>query len=561
VRNVLKSGTTVYLLVRSPNPSNRFYLIERSVPGTPFVNDEQAVRLPITPSDVIPHIEIYGQHEVAELARHPERRARLLERFIARDPSTVAEAAAARRTLEQIRSRIIDLDRELVAVDEQLAGLPGLQERLGRFEEAGLEGRLKAQSGFATEEALLKTAKSRVRTFSDVAERLRAGLPIDREFLGPDAIAALASGDLLSTAGTVLADLDRELEDIAQRLEKAVAVAEDRLREVDIGWEDRRQAAAADYQKALRSLQGSNIDGEEFIALRRRIEDLRLLSERRTVLAHERAIQEEARQTQLSTWRHLRAQEFDLLRRAAKTVSKRLQGQVQVTVTFEGDREPLIRFLDTEIGGRLDKVRERLREVPGLVLADLKQACRDGAEALVQRFGISAGQAERLAAASPAVLMQLEELELGSTVEIELNIAPAGAEAVWRPLDQLSTGQKATALLLLMLLQSDDPLVVDQPEDDLDNAFITDGIVPRIRDAKRQRQFLLSTHNANLPVLGDAEAMVVLRAHGEADGGGRGAVDPGEIGSIDAPRVRALIEELLEGGRLAFEQRRRKYKF
>ncbi len=561
VRNVLKSGTTVSLLIRSPNPSTRFYLIERTVPGTPVVRDEQGVRLAITPADVIPHIEIYGQHEVAELARHPERRARLLERFITHDPTTAAKAATARRSMEQVRSRIVDLDRELVAIDEQLAGLPGLQERLARFEEAGLEGRLKAQSGFATEEALLKAAKGRVQTFSEVAERLRTSLPIDRAFLGPDAVAPLASKDLLGAAGTALADLDRELDDIARRLEQAVATAVDRLDEVDAGWEARRQAAADDYQKVLRSLQGSNIDGEEFIALRRRIEDLRLLAEGRAELAQDRAVQEEARQTQLRTWRKLHAQEFDLLGRAAKTVSKRLHDQVRARVTFEGDREPLIRFLDAEIGGRLDKVRERLRAVPALALADLTQACRDGAEALVQRFGISPGQADRLAAASPAMLMQLEELELGPTVEIELNVAPPGADAVWRSLDQLSTGQKATALLLLLLLQSDDPLVIDQPEDDLDNAFITDGIVPRIRDAKQQRQFLLSTHNANLPVLGDAEAMVVLRAHGEADAGGRGAVDPGEIGSIDAPRVRALIEQLLEGGRLAFEQRRRKYKF
>ena len=65
----------------------------------------------------------------------------------------------------------------------------------------------------------------------------------------------------------------------------------------------------------------------------------------------------------------------------------------------------------------------------------------------------------------------------------------------------LRNGTKATAVLLL-LLESDAPLVVDQPEDDLDNRFITEGVVPRMRAEKQRRQFVFSTHNANIPVPG-----------------------------------------------------------
>ena len=54
-------------------------------------------------------------------------------------------------------------------------------------------------------------------------------------------------------------------------------------------------------------------------------------------------------------------------------------------------------------------------------------------------------------------------------------------------------------MLLLLLLESEAPLVVDQPEDDLDNRFITEGVVPIMRQEKRRRQFVFSTHNANIP--------------------------------------------------------------
>ncbi len=115
-------------------------------------------------------------------------------------------------------------------------------------------------------------------------------------------------------------------------------------------------------------------------------------------------------------------------------------------------------------------------------------------------------------------------------------------------------------MLLLLLLESQAPWVVDQPEDDLDNRFITDGVVPKIRDEKRRRQFLFATHNANIPVLGDAELIIGLTASGEADQG-KARLPREYMGSIDTHSVRELVEEVLEGGKDAFEMRRLKYGF
>ena len=72
--------------------------------------------------------------------------------------------------------------------------------------------------------------------------------------------------------------------------------------------------------------------------------------------------------------------------------------------------------------------------------------------------------------------------------------------------------------------------------------------------------FLFSTHNANIPVLGDAELIIGLTASGEAKGG-NAKVASEHMGSIDMPAVRELVEEILEGGRDAFETRRLKYGF
>ena len=151
--------------------------------------------------------------------------------------------------------------------------------------------------------------------------------------------------------------------------------------------------------------------------------------------------------------------------------------------------------------------------------------------------------------------LRIEELDLPATTRIELNVGTS-EQPHWQELQDLSTGQKATAVLLLLLLESEAPLIVDQPEDDLDNRFITEVIVPKMRKEKRRRQFVFSTHNANIPVLGDAELIVGMETrHGQAE------LPSENMGSIDSSPVRELVEEILEGGERAFELRRLKYGF
>ena len=284
------------------------------------------------------------------------------------------------------------------------------------------------------------------------------------------------------------------------------------------------------------------------------------MQERLALLRRLEAERTDQRRALLAEWEDVKAAEFRILDAAARKVSRQLLNRVQVEVTGAGDREPLFRLLRDEVGGRMSEAFDRLRSVPELSLPQFVDACRSGVEALRKTYGITPSQAERLADSKAEVLMRIEQLEFTPTTAIRLNTAPAEEPPAWQPLEDLSTGQKATAILLLLLLDSSAPLIVDQPEDDLDNRFITEGIVPRMREEKQRRQFIFSTHNANIPVLGDAELIVGLSAAGEA-GSGRARIAPEHKGSIDSRSVRELVEEILEGGREAFETRRRKYGF
>lgn len=563
VRHVLRSGTRVSLLVRSHAPSKAEYVIERNVPNPPTVRDADSGQvLDLAPGDVVSGLEVYGQHEISEVARSPEKRTRLLERFVEHDTKLAGRKESLRRDLEDSRRRLLESDVDLARLKEELEALPGLEHTLERFKQAGVEEQLKDRSLLVREERVIETAIERLSPFDGLLADLRGELPVDRAFAARKSLEDLPGHGTLAPLDQALAEVDRRLSELADQFEEVLAAGRSDIEAVRRSWDERRQAVEDAYQEVLRELQRTQVDGAEFISLRERIEALRPRQERRASRRKSRDELRARREALVVEWEDLKGEEFRQLEQAAKEVSGQLRGRVRVRVEHAADRSPLYVLLQDEVGGRLKESCERLRQLPQLSLKELAEASRAGSDELEKRFSLPSSQAQRIADAGPEVFMKIEELELPSLTKIELNVAPAGESEQWQALDELSTGQKATAILLLLLLESDAPLVVDQPEDDLDNRFITEGVVPRMKDEKRRRQFVFSTHNANIPVLGDAELIVGLSARGEAEAEqGRAQISPEHMGSIDLRPVRDLVEELLEGGPEAFELRRMKYGF
>lgn len=559
IRYVLRSGTKISLLVRSHKPSQRCYTIERSVPNPPIVKDETGEVLTLSPEDVMPGVEVFGQHEISELTKSREKLTLLLDRFVEHDPTISGRKAKLKLELERSRSRIVDVRRESKALDERLAALPGLEETQKRFKEAGLEERLKEKSLLVREERVFVNVAERLEPMRSLRNELAEGLPLDTAFVSSKALEGLPNAAILAEAETILATLSTKLKVTADHLANLLTETDNALAGTKGRWAEKQKAIEENYERLLRELQKSKIDGAEFIRLRQRIEELRPLKDKKESLKRDLATHEAHRRKLLSEWEDIKASEYREVQRAAKKVSRKLRERVKAEVTMAGNRDPLEQLL-REVGGNLNAAMERLRLLEQLSLPDFAQRCREGREALMQQYGLPAGSAERIVQADPELFMRIEELDLSATTKIELNTAPDGAPPTWQTLEALSTGQKATAVLLLLLLESEAPLIVDQPEDDLDNRFITEGVVPIMRQEKGRRQFIFSTHNANIPVLGDAELILGLVASGEGKEGAA-KIAPEHMGSIDSRPVRVLVEEILEGGKDAFEMRRSKYGF
>jgi ABC-type cobalamin/Fe3+-siderophores transport system ATPase subunit len=121
-------------------------------------------------------------------------------------------------------------------------------------------------------------------------------------------------------------------------------------------------------------------------------------------------------------------------------------------------------------------------------------------------------------------------------------------ESVPKPTQALSTGQRCTAVLPILLLHDERVLVLDQPEDHLDNAYVVQTLVKSIRERAADSQTIVATHNANIPVLGDASRVILLGSDGKH--GFKRLSAP-----LTAPDVVSAISQVMEGGAEAFKLR------
>lgn len=566
VKAMLGTGGKIAVAVQRYTPTPVAYLIERTHPGPASVRDEVGDVLDVKPVDVLRQLpEIYGQHEIAEMANDKGKDGHLtnlLRRFLpARAADGVARKTALLNSLAETRERLLKLDKEIATADERLAGLAALRLRQAEYEKADLPAKLDEHTRWQREGGLFQIARDRLLPVQEAVEALQAALPLDRDGLTSAARQSLPNAALLANLEAALQQAEIVVGQAAAAVATALESAQAQITTVEQTWKPLRKAADEAMQAQLRALQADNVDGADYLKIAREIDKLQLVEKQRLALETERKAVRQRRRNLLSEYHDLLNSERRDLEQTANKVTDKLNNRVRVRVTHLLPRtglQELIRaaLAATNPGGmKYSSILEALQAKPELSLLGLADACRRNDLAMLrQEFGLSPSQADQLANIGPDACMRLEELDLPSTTDLELNLAEVGAQPNWRPLAALSVGQRATAVLRLLLLDSPVPLLIDQPEDDLDNRFIAEDIVPVIKKQKQQRQFLFATHNANVPVLGDADLIVGLAYEHDH-------VQVSTSGALETPAVHQLVEEVLEGGKEAFTRRRAKYDF
>lgn len=557
--NLGKAGGRVTLHVESAANNMKCYEVVRRYGEPPSVKDENGDVSTLHPHrDLLPQVEMYGQNEIFELARSPGALAGVLNRFLPEAVTQQAQLDSVSKKLKDNAKRLLEAYELKDELELELGQLPKLQEQVKQFKEQGLEEKLK-------QVPLLERERRIDPRMMEELERLRSGkvqleetLP-DLVFLSDTAIESLPHSEMLKSGRKILDELDskvkRNLKEIDTALDEAASSLKKISEELKLAQKESEEKLEKEFAKLpmISGKDGKEI-GHTYQRLLRRIEEVKPAQARLKTVNDLVENLEQDRRNFISELSDIRSSRTAAKQREAKRLNKRLDGKLRITIVADGLREPLREFLHT-LQGIGPKRTEWVKEAEAFTVLGLVSSIREGKESLLAKdWGLTSSVADALTNLTKAQILDLESIDLEDRVILELNVAHAGES--FRPLENLSTGQQCTAILHLLLLENQDPLIMDQPEDNLDNSFIAERIVEELRSAKTERQFLFATHNANIPVFGDAEWIGVCSATED-----RAEMPEENQGSIDVAEIRNHVANILEGGREAFMQRKDKYGF
>jgi ABC-type lipoprotein export system ATPase subunit len=235
-------------------------------------------------------------------------------------------------------------------------------------------------------------------------------------------------------------------------------------------------------------------------------------------------------------------------------LNKTFDGAIVINLTFSGIAEIFEDKLREALKGSGMRYNELIpRIVESFSTDEFASVIHEkDLEKLKTISGIDVGRSESLINAlyETEAIYEIERLYCNDLPEFKLRIHEGGLfEENYRKSDELSMGQRCTTVLPIIFAVSNNPLIIDQPEDNLDNKYISGKIHDIIRSQKEQRQLILITHNPNIPVLSESENNIFLRYDRKSGVENTGKVDD----------VKENIIELLEGGESAFKTRKLTY--
>lgn len=489
----------------------------------------------------------FAQNELQQLSLRPGAVENILARLV---PTEAEEIESRTHKLSDLDDELLKLVSRLAELNEQAGDAAQAEERatkardeLSAFSEAGVENLHRASRDHQTWREGQYGAAELQGKLAQVLESAAA-------FEAPEITDELAG--VLQPTGVDKEALKSQWNRITANLRAAVNELAAWLREA------RRITEAASKRE-----ENSRIEVEQRLAARgfdaSRLKEFQVLHQQAALLSSYEANRKEVDKQMTATERRfdrLRKERRDLMveqrqafDRVVTQITRDFEGRIGAGRTNCGRTKPLERFLHglaqrgvTRWWNDLAKDRQ---PDPEILLAALEQ---DGLSARQMSPAVQVTFRESM---TKARKWELAAIRCPDLYHLELRLE----DGSYRRLDELSGGQRVSVLLSLLLETADDrPLVIDQPEDELDSRFLFTTVLPALKRLKGRRQVIVATHNANIVVNGDADMVTLLEATAHH---GRVACS----GAIEEPAVRDAIVRTVDGGRDAFRLRRLKYGF
>ncbi|MBN1360329.1 MAG: AAA family ATPase [Sedimentisphaerales bacterium] len=533
------------------------YIVSRSAGEAPVVLDANRAPTEINlRSGGLFNVDIFSQNEVEAVADEAGSQLSLIDNFQAGQIAAIDHRIRSLvADLDSNASKIIPLRQKIETVTEALRALPDVTEQLKAYTEEGGDD---AQAINQAHE--LKALRDRERRAAEaIQSRLGEVYRSVETSVGriDSQLAATISDEMLSGPnGKLIAELRDGIQGCREDVDRLLQQAMDRIeaegRHV-VELTGKLDLVHKQQDMGFHGLIEKHKEAQGKAAERARLErvrnDLKAKEREKAQLAEQMQALSEERTQLLQTLSELRDQRYELRKGIVGQINAALSPSIRVSLMQYGDPRQYQQLLEETLrGNRLQHAVVARKIVSALSPVDLAEVIKQrDAQTLVDKAELNPDQADKVIAAltGSRALFDLETVELIDRPKIELN-----DNGTFKETAELSTGQKCTTILPILLLDSENPLLIDQPEDNLDNRFVFESIVGTIGAIKRKRQLIFVTHNPNIPVLGEADRVFVM----DSDGTTARRVN---CGSVDD--CKENIVTLLEGGADAFRRRGQRY--
>ncbi|MBF0400375.1 MAG: AAA family ATPase [Magnetococcales bacterium] len=534
------------------------YTAERPWNDVCQVLDEKGAATTISlDRDHIFRADVYSQNEIEQIATDTGFQLKLIDQFEEEKIRTInGEITRLLRDVDHSAGELAELARQMEDFAEVASEGTAVEEKLKGFQQQnpGPDAKLieQAHQHKALRDREKKAIDDLVAEFSCLGPKYQAYVDSMARRLVGYVGADIASGpnqalfqNVAERIGAFLDEFRKAVPWVNEHCQITLNTLGDVVNSLETHHAEQEHA----YRELMAKTDEEQSRTNERISLQKRLMEINDARQSLKGLKQQHIEKKERHQRMTSRLSGLRDERFHVRKSVADRLTTALQPTIRVSVTQAGNRQLFSDLLNDALKGSglrygtlVEKIVQSMSPEELLICVQCKDVAR-----LSEMAGIEHGRAgtviDKLVASQSVVT--LETVEMEDLPRIELldgeDYKDAGA---------LSTGQRCTTILPILLLEREHPLLIDQPEDNLDNAFIFETIVKSIKEAKSHRQLIFVTHNPNIPVLGDADRVFVLTSDGR-----RGIIT--QQGTVDD--VKERIETLLEGGREAFLQRKTRY--
>lgn len=499
---------------------------------------------------------VFSQTEIETVGLQAQGRLRLLDSFISDQKGADKQEAAAASEVRSLTAEAESLQREIEELDHQVEQIPALEKQISDLSPKEQElakvsadandnkTKLDAISSSIAASAVGVGALERFheglsRWLSSLS-RVASGAPSIEPWpdgAGPDPLAKCRSSierarDYLDKAVQELNQASLEAQTLLQSSHDNKLKIEDQARQLRKEIEALQEGAGAIIRQ-----------GQQLRERKAQLDSLKaVLTERQKSLASLLA----KRGAALDKLDDIREKRFSARNQVATRLAETLGPRIRVKASRAGQFETFAAAIADVLRGsglRYNELSSMLAE--NISPRELLEAAdTNDIDLIADATGIAKDRAAR-------ALAQLRESDLGTlaTVAVEDTVSFQLLDGTaYKGIGELSTGQRCTVILPLVLRHTDRILIVDQPEDHIDNAFIADTLILSVLARDPDSQLIFSTHNANIPVLGNADRVVQLGSDGK-----RGF--PVLASDLNDPFVVDAITTVMEGGAEAFKRR------